>query len=116
VFHGDEPDILLAAGLHSAFRGIAMAAPLDEREPTTRRQVTDSIRHAAHAAHEMKLAQSVAHDAIEQAVHEVKVGIRGRVRQAEDLRDEMTTWIRREPFLAIGAAFGAGLGVAGAAM
>ena len=70
------------------------------------------MRRGSHTAHEAKLFKSIAQDAMEQAVRTAKVEMRRNVRKFEDVRDEASARIRHRPFVAVGTAFGAGLGVA----
>jgi ElaB/YqjD/DUF883 family membrane-anchored ribosome-binding protein len=72
----------------------------------------DSVRRLAHGAHEVRLVKSLAADALDDAVHASKRTIKIVKRRVHDLADrryELAHTVRREPFKAVGLAFGAGI-------
>lgn len=91
------------------------AADIEAREPepaTTADRIIDAARHATHFAHEAHLAKSIAQDAIEEGAYAVKrarTAVRRGVRTLEDLRDDAAYYVKRQPFLAVGAAAAAGV-------
>ncbi len=77
--------------------------------PTTADRVVNAVKRTAHASHEARLFKSLAQDAIEGGIHDAKRGIRRRIRQCEDMRDEAALRIRRRPLQSVGGVFGVGL-------
>jgi ElaB/YqjD/DUF883 family membrane-anchored ribosome-binding protein len=83
-----------------------------ELKPTMAARVADTVRRVAHASHEARLLTSVAEDAIEDGVYAAKRAVKSaqkRFDAVEDLKDETVRRVKRQPFKAVGVAFGAGL-------
>jgi ElaB/YqjD/DUF883 family membrane-anchored ribosome-binding protein len=81
-------------------------------EPTVRDRVVDACRSAAHLSHEARFLKSVAEDAVEDGVHAAKramKSVRRRVEALGDFKDEAVHQVRRQPFVAVAAAAGAGV-------
>jgi ElaB/YqjD/DUF883 family membrane-anchored ribosome-binding protein len=83
------------------------------QEPTVADRIADAVRHAAHFSHEARLVTSMARDAGEEGVHAAKRAIkharRRGVEALEDLKEEAAHYVKRQPFKALGLAFGVGL-------
>jgi ElaB/YqjD/DUF883 family membrane-anchored ribosome-binding protein len=80
--------------------------------PTVKDRIVDAARHAAHFSHEVRLAKSVARDAIEDTVYATKRALKQAqrgVERLEDAKDETARLVKRQPFKAVGIAAGAGL-------
>jgi ElaB/YqjD/DUF883 family membrane-anchored ribosome-binding protein len=82
-------------------------------EPTIGDRIADAVRHAAHLSHEAWLVTSMARDAGEEGVHAAKRAMR-RIRRhgveaLEDFKEDAAHYVKRQPFKAVGLAFGVGL-------
>ena len=90
-----------------------MATTVTEPERAdARARTVDTVRRLAHGAHEARLVKSLAADALDDAVHALKQTIKSvkrRVQDLADLRYELAHEVRREPFKAVGLAFGTGI-------
>lgn len=83
-----------------------------EPEPTVVDRVADAVRRVAHASHETQLLKTVAEDTLEDGVYAARralKNLRHRFDDLGDLRDEAARCVKHQPFVAVGAAFGAGL-------
>jgi hypothetical protein len=78
-------------------------------ETTLRGCAADTVRQAAHLAHEARLLKTLASDAVEDGVHAVTRVITHRLHELEDLRDSAAYRIKRAPLVAVGLALGAGV-------
>ena len=92
---------------------VATAEVQDTVQPLTLKdRNVDGTRRAAHVSHEVRLAKSVARDAIEDGVYAAKRALkqvqRG-VRSLEDMKDETARYVKRQPLLAVGIAAGVGV-------
>ena len=86
-----------------------MEARADEPKATMTDRITDGVRRAAHASHQVRLMKSIARDAGEEGVHAAKRVVTRLRRGVDDFRDEAAYRVKREPFKAMGVAAGAGL-------
>ena len=80
--------------------------------PTVKDRIVDTARQAAHLSHEVRLAKSVARDAIEDGVHAAKRALKRVQRGVESLEDaktETARYVKRQPFKTVGLATGVGL-------
>lgn len=68
----------------------------------------DIAGRASHLAHEVKLMKTIATDAAEDGARAARRAVRQTVHRAEDLMDETTHQIKRQPLKAIGLALVAG--------
>jgi hypothetical protein len=80
-------------------------------KPSATDRTLDALRQAAHLSHEAELLKSMTADAVEDAVHAAKVGLKRGTRRLEDLKDEAVTRVRRRPLAFVIAAFGIGMGL-----
>jgi glycerol-3-phosphate dehydrogenase len=89
--------------------GTADVAPA----PSVKDRVVDACRQGAHFSHEVRLAKSIAADAIEDGIHVARraavTSVRRGVEQLEDLRDEAAHRIKRAPLASAAVLVGAGL-------
>lgn len=80
---------------------------------TVKDRVVDAYRHGAHLSHEVRLAKSIAADAIEEGIHSARrsalKSIRRGVEQFEDFTEEATHRIKRAPLASVALVGGAGL-------
>ena len=77
-------------------------------------RIVDGVRRAAHASHQARLLKSIAEDAVEDGVHAARRAmktVRYRLDDLGDLRDEAARCVKRQPLVAVGTAFGAGLAI-----
>jgi hypothetical protein len=78
-------------------------------------QVVDSVRRAAHASHEARLFKTIAEDALGDGVHAatraIKAARRRVVENLGDVKDDAVRGVKRQPLIAVGAAFAAGLAI-----
>ena len=76
-------------------------------------RVVDAARTAAHLSHEARLLKSVAEDSIEDGVRAakrtVKKAVQRRADDLRDLKDDAIRGVKRQPVVAVAAAFGIGL-------
>jgi ElaB/YqjD/DUF883 family membrane-anchored ribosome-binding protein len=91
--------------------------PTADRTRKAADSVSQIYSQTAQLAHEASRLKSLAADAIEDGVHAAKrriKSVRRRVEELGDLKDEAIHRVKRQPALAVGAAFGLGvvLGVA----
>ena len=78
----------------------------------SRAKIMDAARGAAHFAHEARLVKTLASDALDDAVYaskQMSKGLKRRMQDLADRRHELAHQVRREPFKAIGLAFGTGI-------
>jgi ElaB/YqjD/DUF883 family membrane-anchored ribosome-binding protein len=87
--------------------------------PSMSDRIVDAGRHAAHLAHEARLAKSLAEDAVEDGVHAARravKSVRRGIERLEDVKEEAIHYVKRRPLktIAMTAAvgFAAGLAVA----
>jgi ElaB/YqjD/DUF883 family membrane-anchored ribosome-binding protein len=88
------------------------AAMTNTESKVERGGTVDAVRRAAHLSHEVRLAKSLAADALVEAGHAARQTVKTVKRRLQDLTDrrhEVAHQVRREPFKAIGIAFGAGV-------
>jgi ElaB/YqjD/DUF883 family membrane-anchored ribosome-binding protein len=85
-----------------------------ERKAKPSVRVADAARHAAHLSHETRLIKSMAADAVQDGVYQARRAAKFVKRQVEDLGDQATYRIRRQPLTAVGTAFAAGIVLGGA--
>jgi ElaB/YqjD/DUF883 family membrane-anchored ribosome-binding protein len=74
-----------------------------------RERAIDAARRATHLSHETRLLTSLAADAVDDGVHAAKRTIKSAQHRVEDLKDEATYRVKRQPFKALGIAVGVGL-------
>ena len=79
-----------------------------ESEPTMRERLSDAAHRLSHVSHEAQLFKSLASDAVDDGVHAAKRAIKSAQHRAEDLKDEATYRVKRQPLKAVGIAVGAG--------
>ena len=93
-------------------------AVITEPDRTDSRTTTvDAVRRVAHAVHEARLVKTLAADALDDAVYaskQMSKTVKRRIQTLADRRYELAHQVRREPFKAVGFAFGTGI-VLGAA-
>jgi ElaB/YqjD/DUF883 family membrane-anchored ribosome-binding protein len=85
---------------------------LEREKPTVVDRVVDAARHAAHMSHEVRLAKSLAQDAIEDGVQAAKRAVKSArrgIERLEDIKDEGVHYVRRQPLKAVAMAAGIGL-------
>jgi ElaB/YqjD/DUF883 family membrane-anchored ribosome-binding protein len=85
-----------------------------EPEPTVVDRVAEAVRRVAHASHETQLLKTVAEDALEDGAYAARRAIknvRHRLDDLGDLRDEAARCVKRQPLVAVGVAFGAGVAI-----
>ncbi len=84
-----------------------------KQEPdTTFDKAVDTVRHAAHLAHEARLLKTVTADAVEDGVYAARRALKTARRwtdRAWDLRDEAGYRIKRQPFKFVCLALGVGV-------
>jgi len=88
------------------------AATAPDKPACAADRIVDAARVATHVAHEARLLKTVAADTLEEGVHAAKrtmKAVERRVEQFGDLKDEAVHRVKRQPLLAIGAAFVVGL-------
>jgi hypothetical protein len=71
--------------------------------------VVDAVRRAAHASHEVKLLESLAADAAEDAVYAARRTANVLQRRAVDARDALVYRVKRRPVQSMLITFAAGL-------
>jgi len=85
-----------------------VAPPLSVKD-----RVVDAYRHGAHLSHEVRLAKSIAADAIEDGIHfagrAAAKSVRRGVERFEDFKEETRHRIRRAPLASVALSGGAGL-------
>jgi ElaB/YqjD/DUF883 family membrane-anchored ribosome-binding protein len=78
----------------------------------SRAKVVDAVRRGAHLAHQARLVKSLAADALDDAVYaskQMSKSLKRRMQNVSDWRYELAHQVRREPFKALGLAFGTGI-------
>lgn len=76
---------------------------------TTQDRLVDAAGRAAHFAHEARVLQTLAADAVEDGVHAAKRAVTRGARDIEEIRENAAYRIKKAPFLAVVIAAGAGL-------
>jgi hypothetical protein len=71
-------------------------------------RAADTVRQAAHFAHEVRLLKTLAADAAEDGVRAARRTIKQARQAALDARDELTYRVKREPRKAMAVMFGLG--------
>jgi hypothetical protein len=85
-------------------------------DTTVRERAVDTVRQAAHLAHEARRLKTLATDAVEDGVHAARRAIARRMHDLEDLRESAAHRVKRAPLLAVslaavgGILFGVALG------
>lgn len=79
-----------------------------EGKPTIRERAIDAARRAAHLSHEARLFKSLGAEAVEDGVYAARRTIKSAQHRVEDLKDEATYRVKRQPLKAVGIAVGAG--------
>lgn len=77
--------------------------------PSVGDRAIDTVRQAAHVAHQARLLKSLATDTVEDGLHAARRTVTRRIHDLEDLRDAATYRIKRAPFAAVATALGAGM-------
>lgn len=97
----------------------AAAETPDVAPSSVKDRVVDACRQGAHLSHEVRLAKSIAADAIEDGIHLARraavTAVRRGAEQFEDLRGEAAHRIKRAPLASV-ALFGAAGLLLGAAL
>lgn len=91
-----------------------LQTPDGSHRTTLRERVLDATRRAAHLPREAKHLTSMAAEAVEDGVHTAKRAlktVKRGVERLDDLKDDATYRIKREPWKAVAIAAGAGLAV-----
>jgi ElaB/YqjD/DUF883 family membrane-anchored ribosome-binding protein len=83
--------------------------PAADVNPSVVDRVADAARTAAHLSHEARLLKSVAEDTIEDGVHAARRAMKAVQRRVDDIKDDAIHGVKRQPLVAVGAAFGIGL-------
>jgi len=78
-------------------------------DTTIRDRAVDTVRQAAHVAHEARLLKTLATDAMEDGVHAAKRAITRRMHDLDDLRESAAYRVKRAPLLAVGLAAAGGV-------
>jgi ElaB/YqjD/DUF883 family membrane-anchored ribosome-binding protein len=81
-------------------------------KPTAADRVADAVRQAAHLSLKTHQVRSMAREASEEGMHAAKRALRRaqrRIEALEDLKDEAAHYVKRQPFKAVGLAFGVGI-------
>ena len=78
-------------------------------DTSIRDRAVDTVRQAAHVAHEARLLKTLATDAMEDGVHAAKRAITRRMHDLEDLREAAAYRVKRAPLASVGVFFGAGI-------
>jgi ElaB/YqjD/DUF883 family membrane-anchored ribosome-binding protein len=78
-------------------------------QTTVRHRAVDTVRQAAHLAHEARLLKTLASDAVEDGVHAAKRAITHGLHEFEDLRDSAAYRVKRAPLMTVGLAFAGGI-------
>ena len=79
------------------------------RDMTVRDRAADTVRQAAHVAHEARLLKSLATDAVEDGVHAAKRAITRGMHDLEDLRESAAHRVKRAPLLTVSLAAAGGI-------
>ena len=94
------------------------AAETPDVAASVKDRVVDAARHATHLSHEVRLAQSIAADAIEDGIHYARraavTSARRGAERLDDLREEAAHRIKRAPLASVTLVAGAGLLLGGA--
>lgn len=78
-------------------------------DTTVRDRAVDTVRQAAHVAHEAGLLKTLATDAVEDGVHATKRAITRGVHDLEDLRESAAHRVKRAPLLTVSLAVAGGI-------
>ena len=78
------------------------------KDPSFRERAVDTVRQAAHFAHEVRLLKTLAADAAEDGVRAAQRTIKQARQAALDARDELTYRVKRQPRKAMAVMFGLG--------
>lgn len=78
---------------------------LKPETPSIAHRVAQGARYAIHLSHEARAVKSLAEETIEDGVHaarrSVEKGMRRSIEMLEDLKDEGTMYVKRQPLKAV---------------
>jgi hypothetical protein len=78
-------------------------------DTTIRDRAVDTVRQAAHVAHEARLLKTLATDAVEDGVHAAKRAITRGLHDLDDLRESAAYRVKRAPLLTVSLAVAGGI-------